>query len=151
MFSKREVGLYAIGFVWASLALWPASFWYDAGDTYVKNFAQETNFEILYDGGPVREANIAYTVIIRKVPTQEIVSDITVGPFPYSPGAKRPDPLLISWWSGDPKALELKPGLYQMTTCWEIKRPFFGLVPNKDDCSVSNVFEVYSKDKNNGA
>jgi hypothetical protein len=146
LLGKLELLVWILAVSYVMLMATPASFWYDAGDLLVRGPLTDDHGEIVieYNGGARRDTEMSYSVVVREVTRQEIITEDVSGVFLYSKDATRPDPLYMSWWS--PRSfgsdLILSEGVYQVETCWTVVKPFFGIVPPKTVCLTSNIFYV---------
>lgn len=137
---KLEIALWGIAMTWATLALWPASFWYDAGKMEVEPAVVGHPLVLDYTGGVRREFKGSYTVVIRRTSDGVIVSEDRSGVFVYTPHSTRPEPLTFGWWS--PRGTLPLAGTYYVKTCWTIHQPFWGVVPNKSVCTEPSIFRI---------
>ena len=138
-----ERGIWAIVAVWLCLAIWPASFWYDAGTLRVPDYTTGIEqLDIAYFGGARRGFRGSYTVIVRDTTTNSVVVEDASGVFPYRADAQRPDPLTIDWWAArQGKAIRnLPPGDYAIETCWTVRA--LPIVPSKTTCHDPAIFHV---------
>jgi hypothetical protein len=125
------------------LASVPASYWHDKGTMFIPDLQSTQPIELRWQGGTLREFRGVYTIIVRSTENNRVVCDARGGPVTYKPGATRPDPLTIDWWaSSDFRCSALPAGVFTLETCWTIKAPFGGVVPDKTHCLVSNPFRV---------
>ena len=119
-----------------TMALWPASYWYDPGQLVIKNNVEGDPVQLLYQGGARRNFTGSYTVLMRDFQTQEVVCEASSGFLSYSVDSKRPDPLFMDWWApSDPRCNAPPVGTFQTTTCWTISGILWGLVPPKHVCT----------------
>lgn len=138
---------WVVAALWAAAALVPATYWYDPRDMRIDDIVEGDQLELLYSGGTVRDFIGSYSVIMREAGRNEIVGEDRSARFRYRSDSNRPDPLTIEWWApGDERFHNLRPGSYQMRTCWTVHDAFFGLVPGKTVCSESNIFRVLPSD-----
>lgn len=125
------------------LAVVPASYWHDKGSMFVPDLQSEQPIELRWQGGAKREFRGVYTVVVRSIDNNQIVCEARGGPITYHPEATRPDPLTLDWWApSDPRCKILPTGAFTLETCWTIKAPFGGVVPDKTHCLMSNPFRI---------
>ena len=128
---------------YVGLALVPASYWHDKGTMFVPDEQSDQPIELRWQGGAKREFRGVYTVVVRSIDTNRVVCEARGGPITYRPDATRPDPLTLDWWApSDPRCADLPLGAFVLETCWTVKAPFGGVVPDKTHCLASNPFRV---------
>ena len=140
---KLEIAVWSALIVWAVAALWPASYWYNAGVFEASDFQQgDPEPHLKYTGGVVRPFIGSYTVIVREVATGAVVYEDVSGRFQYKTGTTRPDHLTIDWWAPRMAAQykALPPGDYAIQACWSIYGRFWGLAPVKTTCHTPVSF-----------
>lgn len=137
----REAIIWIVFTIWLIALAMPASYYKESGTLKVDTEGQEEMI-IVYTGEIHREFLGVYSVIIRDAHTDKIVAEDRSNTILYKPNSNRPNPITLDWWAPGIADIELPPGYYVMTTCWTIKRPFGGIVPEKHICVTSNVFEV---------
>ena len=121
--------------------------WFDPGAVVVSDGSKDREPTLLFDRVIKRETKMSYHVTVRDAADFSVVCDAQSGPFTYRPDATLPKPITITWWSGgDDTCWPLEPGIYVMETCWEAHRPFWGSVPPKTICRISNPFRITAVD-----
>lgn len=101
-----------------------------------------TPIRMEFTGGPKKNFLGGYSVVIRSLPSNESVVDVSVGPFPYLVDRELPDPLLLSWWANNDSRTGLAAGKYSMHTCWTIYGRLNGWLPLTAKCSNTVKFEI---------
>ena len=139
-FKHAERVIWLLALAWAMIAVWPASFWYNAGALEVEDAQAGAEILLRYNGGPERPFIGSYAVVVRDATTLAVVDEDPSGKFPYRPKVQRPARLTLEWWG--PRLKPLKPGSYFLETCWTVHGRFWGLVPGKTTCNESNVFHI---------
>ena len=129
--------------IYIGLALIPASYWHNKGEMFVLDPQTSQPIHLLWTGGTVRGFTGRYTVVVRNLDQNRIVCEAMGGPFTYRPNSTRPEPLTMDWWApSDQRCSTLPADAYTVETCWTVKAPFGGVVPDKTHCVTSNPFQV---------
>lgn len=125
------------------LALVPASHWQDKGTMIVLDPQTNQPIQLLWTGRTVKNFTGSYTVVVRNLNQDRIVCEAAGGPFEYTTTSSIPDPLTMDWWApSDPRCSALPIDAYTVATCWTVKAPFWGIVPDKTHCIISNPFQI---------
>lgn len=141
-----EVLLWLVFLVFGVLSVIPGEYWMETGSTMkVENSVHGEDFEIYPTNRIKRNFLGTYSVLVRELHTDEVVSEDRSGIIQYKVGTARPDPIrFYGWWS--PGAREIPPGDYTITTCWQIEAfPRVPFVSHKTVCVESLPFIVHPK------
>ena len=130
--------------LWGVLALVPVQWvWFAPGAVVISDTAGDAPPGVEFSRAIKRDVQMSYQVTIRKMRSKGVVCDPHRGPFTYHADAQLPEPIDLVWWSGaDQRCWPQEPGTYIAETCWTVVRPFWGLVPPKTICRMSNPFTV---------
>lgn len=125
----------------------PASWWIEVRSVTAIEAETADRITLEIDREIHRDFVGSYHVTIRTWPRHQFVCD-TEGRINYRANAELPDPVYLWWWLGHPSDLDacrqagLGVGAYTVETCHTVERPFFGLVPPKDECRTSKPFRI---------
>ena len=123
--------------------LWPTSFWLEVPSIRVMNAKAGEDVRMFVDRRINRDFTAHWTAVIRL----DNGSDSTVvcaanAVSNYRQGSALPPLVTLSWWTNG-RCTTLPPGVYSITTIWELNGGTF--LPDKEVEAVSNLFEVTPK------
>lgn len=119
----------------------PATYWIKPRAVIVSDGVVGQPVTLRVDRAVKRKFKGEYHVYIRSLPGQVAYCEAH-GNIRYRTDALLPDPVTLEWWAySDPRChgRNLKPGMYAMKTCWEIKLPLW---LSREVCIDSPAFQI---------
>jgi len=129
---------------WIFMVLIPLQwFWFDPGEVVISNTTVAAPPKVSFTRTIQRRVLMTYQVVVRDIEKNRVICDPSSEAFSYSPTAQMPDDADLVWWTGgDDRCWPQEPGTYVAETCWTAVSLFFGMVPDKTVCRLSNPFTV---------
>lgn len=131
--------------VYTAAWLTPATWWYQPVSLMVGDVLEGGDPIISVKRNIKRSFQGQYTASVWRDPSDGHVACAGSDTIRYKGGLFGPHDAPLTQWADDPWCGNLEPGRYHLETCWTVLRPFYGIVPGKTVCAVSNIWTVFPR------
>lgn len=122
--------------------LTPARWWYQPISVQIADALEGDDPVVSINRTIKRDFDGRYTVSIWRDPPDGHVACAGSDTLRYRGGLYEPHDAPLTQWADDPWCQRLALGRYYAEACWTVLRPFWGIVPDKTICAMSNIFTV---------
>lgn len=127
--------------------LTPPSWWYQPLGIRIDDTTVGNDPVVSINRAIHRDFDGQYSVSVWRDPSDGHVACAGSDTLHYRGGLYKPHQAPLTQWADDPWCARLPPGHYYAEACWTILRPFWGIIPAKTTCRMSNIFEVTENGK----
>lgn len=120
----------------------PATWWYQPISVVISDVRVGQDPTVSIKRSIKRGFDGQYTVSIWRDPSDGHVACSGSDSLRYRGGLFAPHESPLTQWANDDWCAKLPPGNYYAEGCWTVLRPFYGIVPAKTVCVMSNLFTV---------
>lgn len=126
--------------------LTPPTWWYQPVSIQIGDAAEGEDPVVSINRKIKRDFNGRYSVSVWRDPPDGHVACAGSDTLHYRGGLYEPHESPLTQWADDPWCARKQPGRYYAEACWTVLRPWWGIVPDKTVCAVSNIFTIHPRE-----